>query len=424
MPSDDEIVGVICKAFVNSRDFNGIPASALTAAADLSWPQLRPRVEALVRARKVDAAFASHCVNPHIKRLPDMSVEDQVKGLELEEPTGICLYPTAEVVAAGGDLRRYDGLPYTRRLAVAEAQLTPIFFELNVLERYFRDPRYSCRFLDRAGSISVHDEHYLSGQMAERDKVLLQSFGIGYDEKRNRVVVVYLRYLADLSSEHQQVWKAHEVGGRCTMNSDYARSSIHGMFPEYYSVYEAFIQEQLEINNLSQLIGKPPLFRSTFEGRKRPVDFLPMLRPALRNFQEFALTLDKMLSDNLNRDFFRGDIPLEDKVTAGDGSVEVRQLGTITLLERWLNAKYRDRDGEEIGNEVVEPLREVRKARQPTAHSLSQDAYDSSLPNAQDALLAAALRSLQKLRLIFSSHRNAREYTAPDWLDGDKIVFY
>ena len=208
------------------------------------------------------------------------------------------------------------------------------------------------------------------------------------------------------------------------MNSDYAWSSIHGMFPECYSVYEAFIQEQLEINNLSQLIGKPPLFRSTFEGRKRPVDFLPMLRPTLRNFQEFALTLDKMLSDNLNRDFFRGDIPLEDKVTAGDGSVEVRQLGTITLLERWLNANYRDRDGEEIGNEVVEPLREVRKARQPTAHSLSQDAYDSSLPNAQDALLAAALRSLQKLRLIFWSHRNAREYTAPDWLDGDKIVFY
>jgi hypothetical protein len=149
-----------------------------------------------------------------------------------------------------------------------------------------------------------------------------------------------------------------------------------------------------------------------------------MLRPTLRNFHEFALTLDKMLSDNLNRDFFRGDIPLEDKVVAADGSVEVRPLGTITLLERWLDAKYRNRDGEEIGTEVVEPLREVRKARQPTAHSLSQDAYDLSLPNAQDALLVAALRSLQKLRLIFSSHRDTREYKAPEWLDGNKIVFY
>lgn len=344
--------------------------------------------------------------------------------MELEEPGGICLYPTAEVVAARADLSRYDGLPYTRRLALAKAQLTPIFFELNVLEKYFRDPRYSCRFHDRAGSISVHDEHYLSDQMPERDKVLLQSFGIGYDEKRNRVVVVYLRYLADLSSEHQQVWKAHEIAGRCTMNGDYFRSSIQGKFPEHYSVYEAFIQEQLEINKLSQLMGKPLLFRSTFEEGERPLEFSPMLRPTLRNFQQFALTLDKMLSENLNRDFFRGDIPLEDKITAADGSIEVRQLGTITLLERWLNAKYRDRDGQEVGDEVVQPLRKVRNARQPMAHSLSGDSYDSSLPNNQDALLVAALRSLQKLRLILSSHPKASGYAAPDWLDGDKIVFY
>ncbi len=267
----------------------------------------------------------------------------------------------------------------------------------------------------------MHDEHYQSDQMAERDKVLLQSFGIGYDEKRNRVVVVYLRYLADLSAEHQQVWKAHEIASRCTMNSDYQRSSIHGMFPDHYSVYEAFIQEQQEINKLSQMIGKPPLFKSTFEERKRPIDFLPMLRPTLRNFQEFALTLDKMLSDNLNRDFFKGDIPLEDRVPGAAGSEEVRQLGTITLLERWLDAKYRNRDGEAIGSAIVEPLRDVRKARQPRAHSLSQDAYDSSLPNDQDALLAAALRALQKLRAILSSHTSAREYAAPAGLTETRL---
>lgn len=424
MPSDDEILAVIRDFFVDSRDFNGIPASGLARAVGLEWAELRPRIEALVRVRKVDAAFAGYAVNPHIKRLPDLPVDAQAKGLELEEPTGICLYPAAEVVAASSDLSRYDGVPYLLRLALAEAQLTPVFFELSVLEKYFRDPRYSCHFHDRAGSISVHDEHYLSDQMAERDKVLLQSFGIGYDEKRSRVVVAYLRYLADLTSEHQQIWKAHEIAGKCTMNSDYERSSIHGMFPEHYSVYEALIQEQREINKLSQLIGKPPLFRATFEERKRPLEFSPMLRPTLRNLQEFALTLDKMLSENLNREFFRADILLEDRIAATDGSVEVRQLGTITLLERWLDANYRDRDGNDVGNDVVEPLREVRKARQPTAHSLSQDAYDSSLPNKQDALLAAALRSLQKLRLIFSSHPKASGYSAPDWLDGHKIVFY
>ncbi|MFZ0276204.1 MAG: hypothetical protein WA254_12150 [Candidatus Sulfotelmatobacter sp.] len=424
MVRDDDIERTILESFVKSQDFNGIPASGLARALDTDWGQLQPRIAALIRARKIDAAFASHSVNPHIKRLADLPVEVQIKMLAVEQAAGICFYPSAEVVKAMADLSRYDGLPYSLRLALGEAQLTPVFFELCVLERYFRDPRYSCRFHDRAGSISVQDEHYLGDQMAERDKVLLQSFGIGYDEKRSRVVVAYLRYLADLSSEHQQIWKAHENGGKCTMNSDYERSSIHGMFPEHYSVYEAFIQEQREINNLSQIIGKPPLFRATFEERKRPLEFSPMLRPTLRNLQEFALTLDKMLSENLNREFFRADIPLEDRIAAGGGSVEVRQLGTITLLGRWLDANYKDRDGNDVGSDVVEPLREVRKARQPTAHSLSQDAYDLSLPSRQDALLVAALRSLQKLRLIFSSHTKASGYSAPDWLDGDKIVSY
>jgi hypothetical protein len=162
MPSADEILGIICKAFENSRDFNGICVSALTDATELTWPDLRPRIEVLVRSRRIDAAFGSHGVNPHIKRLPEMTVEGQVKGLELKSPSGICIYPTVEVVTASGTLSRYEGLPYTRRLAVAEAQLTTVFFELHVLERYFRDPRYSCRFLDRSGSISVHDQHYLS----------------------------------------------------------------------------------------------------------------------------------------------------------------------------------------------------------------------------------------------------------------------
>jgi len=270
-------------------------------------------------------------------------------------------------VSTRPELRQYDDRPYTRRLAVAEPQLRAVFFELSVLDKYFRDPHYRCDFGDSEGSISVRDKHYLSDQMAERDKVLLQTFGIGYDHNRNRIVAVFLRYLSDLSAEHQQIWKAHEVSGPCTMNSDYERASIWGMWPEHYSVYQAFIHEQIEINKLSVMIGKPPLFKKTFEEYGRPIEFSPMLRPTLRNFQEFAHTLDKMLSENLNRDFFKGDIPPEDRKTTSDGDVRVQALGTITLLQRWLTAHYRNRDGEDKAGEVVQPFRSVRQARQPIA---------------------------------------------------------
>jgi len=49
-------------------------------------------------------------------------------------------------------------------------------------------------------------KHYESSDTDDRDKVLLDTFGIAYDSNRNRVVVVYLRYLADLNPEHQQIW--------------------------------------------------------------------------------------------------------------------------------------------------------------------------------------------------------------------------
>jgi hypothetical protein len=422
--TDNEVLKVVCDSFVRSHDFNGICANSLIAACKTTWPELQSQLAQLVVARKIDLVFESVHVNPNIKRLPNLPAKEQVVCLAKESIAGIGIYPSFELLNTRPELGQYDDRPYTRRLALAEPQLVPVFFELNVLDRYFRDPRYLCHFGDRDGSISVRNEHFLSDKMAERDKVLLRTFGIGYDANRNRVVAAFLRYLSDLSAEHQQIWKAQEVSGPCTMNSDYERASIWGMRPEHYSVYEAFIQEQIEINNLSAMIGKPPLFKNTFEERKRPLEFSPMLRPTLLNFHEFAHTLDKMLSENLNREFFKGDIPLEDRETTRDGAVRVNTLATITLLQRWLSKHYNDRDGEDMSSEIVQPLRDVREERQRVAHALTEDAYDQTLPQRQDTLLGQVVVTLQKLRLILTSHPKVRGYTAPDWLDGDKIVFY
>ena len=149
-----------------------------------------------------------------------------------------------------------------------------------------------------------------------------------------------------------------------------------------------------------------------------------MLRPTLRSFHDFALALDKMLSENLNRSFFERDIPLEDRVASKDGTTEIRPVGTITLLERWFDSRYRDADGADVGREVLASFRETRRLRQEPAHRFGQDAYDAALPQRQDDLLTRTIHGLTVLRLIFSSHPRARGYKAPDWLDSDRIVFY
>ncbi len=422
MADDNDVLKAAHEFFVESHDFNGIPASGLARRFDVPWDAMRDQLGRLVLRRDVDLTFASYSENPHIKRLPDLPPERQVELLNQEDASWVCVYPSAKSLGAYAD--QYADRPYTRRLALAEPQLAAVFFELRVLENYFRDPRYFCRFWDSSGMISVSDEHYESEQMAERDKVLLQTFGVGYDARKHRVVVVFLRYLADLSSQHQQTWRAHELAEPCTINSDYRRASLFGHRPQFVSAHQAFIQEQIEINKLAELIGKPPLFRETFAEDKRPIDFATMLRPTRRQYREFAQVLDKMLSDNLNRDFFRNDIPLEDRIEAKDGTIERRQLGTITLLERWLSARYRKAGGEDSSRELVKPWREIREIRQEPAHSLKGDEFDLDYPAKQDALLERALNSLTKLRLALSSHEAAKDYEAPDWLDSDRIVFY
>jgi hypothetical protein len=420
----NHILDTITGFFLTSSDFNGILLSELAEELGMPWPDTRKPISSLLQEGKISLSFTSHTGNPHLKRLPDIPIPEQQAKLTAEEPHTICAYPSAAVIRAAGDLSGYDTRPFTRRLALAEAQLMPVFFDLDVLEQYFRDPRYDFNFYDLAGTISITTEHYQSSAVQERDKVLLQSFGIGYDSERNRVVVVFLRYLSDLSPEHQQIWNAHVISDVCTMNSDYARASIYGAWPEYHSAYQAFLREQTELNVLALLIGKPPLFRETFEDR-RPAGFSPMLRPTRKNFHDFVHLLDKLLSENLNLDFFRGDVPLETYRRRSDGTTEVLRKGTLQLLEHWLSAGYRTADGEDIAREVVAPLREIRALRQKPAHALDGDVYDRTYPRRQDELLGKAVRTLTQLRLMLSCHPSARQqYAPPAWLDSDKIVFY
>lgn len=410
--------------FSHSHDFNGILISSLCNKLGISLDRMKEILADLVMSGDISLSFASHSINPHIKRLPDLPVSEQLLRLKEESPDSICVYPSSDNIKLFVDLSEYEAKPFSKRLALAQPQLAPVFFDLSVLEQYFRDPRYKFQFFDYAGSICISTEHYKDKGTSDRDKILLQTFGIGYNKNRQRVVVVYLRYLAALSSEHQQIWLAHKIEDTCTMNSDYARSTINGKWPEHYSVYRAFLTEQIEINKLSELIGKPPFFINTYK-EDRPPGFIPLLRPTKHTFYQFVHLLDKLLSDNINIDFFKDDIPLEEKLERPDGSIEARRIGSLKLLENWLHSKYRTSRGEDVSKEIVATLKEVRRIRQKPAHSIKSDEYDISLPNEQDRLLGEACRSLTRFRIILSSHPKARGvYEPPGWLDGNKIVFY
>ena len=425
MAATDTITNAVAKFYVDSADFNGIRLDELVRLVrdklDVSEIEAVDTVAILVREGQVSLTFAS-VFNPHIKARPDLPTEEQVAKLRGEPPCEICVYPAEAVVRSAVDVSQYDDRPFAKRLLLGEPQLTTVFFDLQVLDSYYSDPRYYYEFVDYQGRICILTDHYESQDVPKRDKVLLERFGMGYDPDRNRLVVVSLRDLARLSAEHQQVWSTYARSDTHNkMAAEYYEASIQGTWPDSISVYEAILREQALINEMVRLMGKPPLFRRTFE-TDWPRDFSVLLRPTLKGYFDFVHTMDKMLSDNINKDFFRDDIPLEEEITRKDGKVEVRQHATVSLLDKWLRKTVRLGDDAPY-EAIVGPLRRVRQLRQRPAHDLPQDAFDSKYHRDQEELVAEVHQGLTGLCLVLSTHPRVKAagFRLPDWLEQGKV---
>ena len=174
----------------------------------------------------------------------------------------ICVYPSRTYLENTVDRSSYSMVPFTLRLALGEPQLSFLAFDLSVLEIYRNDPRYYYSNDDISGSISISGSYYEDEAVPESDKVLLQSFGFAYTSELNRAVAVFLRYLDDLSPQHQQIWRAKLLDGDYKLHPGYFSSSILGNWHQGISIFQAFLEEIEHINNMCSLMGWPSLFRT------------------------------------------------------------------------------------------------------------------------------------------------------------------
>lgn len=407
---------IIFEFYINSKDFNGIPLPVLKS----KFPKkdLLDKVEQLIKEGKI-TIFTSD--NPHVKLFPEKSIEDQLN--EFKQNKGlICLYPSPNYLEEHIDPDELQNEPFTRQLLLGKAQLEPIFFDLSVLDIYSTDPRYFIHNIDYRGSISIKDEFYLDESVPEKDKINLETFGLGYKEDGERVIIVFLRYLIDLSPEHQQIWNTYRLTEKCYADPDYYKNTILGEWAERVSIYNAFIEELFQINEMCRLMGKPPLFKRDFKD-KRPDDFKIILKPTLKNYEDFVLVLDKMISDNINKDFFRGEVKLEDETTRKDGKIIITQKGTIRLFKEWLESNFRPNE-EQFFDTIFDTIKSVREDRMDPAHKINENVYDKIYQDKQNELILNAYIAVRHIRLAFSNHPNVKDYKVPEWLYEGKIRRY
>lgn len=401
----EKIYTAVEEKYFSSGDFNGMPIYGLEGVFDINGEAFK----ALVRKGIEDDILTARVDgNPHIRAFSNIPKDKILESFDASEyPGHICLYPHEKRLINSNKLAKYSQSPYELELARGAGQLDYRTFDLSVLEYYRNDPRYSYETDFIHGQISITDEFFESDSVPEHDQILLQTFGFAYDDDLNRYVAVFLRYLSNLSPEHQRVWAAKEVKGNIKLHPDYYASSILGSWGSRMSIFRAFTEELKIINEMSVLIGKPALFRNSYE-EETPKEFGFLLRPTQSEFNNFMLLLDKMISDNINKKFFQNDVELESEKEREDGKIIVTPKGTIQILEDWINKYFRPADSEPIAN-MMKTFRKVRKLRQKPAHKVNADGFDQELFKQQRNIVINAYDAVRTLRLILANHPNVKE---------------
>ncbi|MGA2985879.1 MAG: hypothetical protein ABSG32_18890 [Terriglobia bacterium] len=416
---ESKLLDEIVNYYLKSADFNGIPLHLLLKNQE---PESIDALKRLVRNGLVEV-ISDAWDNPCIKRLRGREITKQIEVLEIQPAARAFLYPTKKHMKTVIHPRLYQDRPFTRLLALANPQIEPMFFDLSVLDRYQSDPRYIFQFDGLDGRVSITDRHYQSRSMGSSDKVILKSFGLGADAKGQRVAVVFLRYLSGLTPRHQQYWRSHQIGRKCRVESNYLRRSLFGKWTDGISVYEAFRAELFHINKMCGLIGLPMLFRKDFSDEP-PKGFGLLIRPTQQGYFEFAHTLDKLISENLNLRFFEAEgLSLEEQKAREDGTVEVIRKGTLRLLEEWLTRRIRF-EVQGGPSKILSPLRLVRRLRQEPAHEVLADEFSTNYQRKKEKLIHDVYFSISNIRIIFQTHPLTGNYRFPERLKLENLVLY
>jgi hypothetical protein len=97
------------------------------------------------------------------------------------------------------------------------------------------------------------------------------------------------------------------------------------------------------------------------------------------------------------------------------GTVEVRQKGTIQLLDEWLSLKFHTTDRSRI-EEMIRTMKRVRDRRSKPSHAIHEDRFDQKYLVEQRDIMTETYQAVQTLRLMFASHPKAKTYQLPSTL--------
>lgn len=304
--------------------------------------------------------------------------------------------------------------------------LKPVYFNMEVLERYFKNPQYIISYSDYRGSIYLRDE-YCSNDLDEYEYI--KDFGIAYNKKDKnlRALVTFADDLVKLPIKVQGIWYTYMLDNQKDYipNEGFVKNLIYGEWVQNISIYQALLMEMHYINEMCKGMELKPMFKEEYPFNSSDIDDRPMhyhniLLPTRDSYYNFVNTLEKLVINNINHKTFINDSLLIKGIVRNNEYGQPK--GTLLMLEEWFGKNVR---GADIKNNVINPLRDLRKLRQRPAHELYQNEYDQRIWKDQEDLMFSVYTAIRNIRLLMANHPLAKSIKVPDVLfSGKNIVSY
>lgn len=303
--------------------------------------------------------------------------------------------------------------------------LKAVYFDVHVLEKYFDNPQYSVFYSGYRGSISIKDEFYDRSKGSE----YIKNFGLAY-RKINpelRLIVAFASDLAKLSEKAQAHWYSHLLDDSDSYypNNGFIKNLIYGEWVKDISIFDALLMEIYFINRMCESIGITKLYKEEFEYNTMNKDDKPMyyhivLLPTRDNYYNFVNTLEKLVINNMQAKTFLENAYL---VEGLDGKNDDGfNKGTLVLLSEWF---AKNTNALNIDQDIINPLKELRKLRQKPAHQIYDNVFDERIWMDQKKLMHNTYSSVRGIRLLLANHPLASNVKIPKILfDGKNIVQY
>lgn len=358
--------------------------------------------------------------NPHIIYHSIPSIDSSVKYLEsiAKDKTNDylmfqeCVYPSRHYLLAHRNLS--ETAPYERRLALGEPQLKPIYFDFKVLQPYLDDPMFNLTLKDYYGSLEYSIEN--DSKVDKAGYYSLKTFGIGYDELGNRVIVSFARYLKNLSVSQQNHWEANESMKEAKVLKPYWDNVVYGSWHFPHSLASGVLIERNYVNYLWKEIFGKDLFKHAYTISQLPADYSFLFIPTKKAFNEFIHTLDKIFSDDIDVKSIRSYLEKGNQNLPSYKETVPENIGSLKALQLWIDNIYTLQNGDKIGSEIVGPLKQIRQLRNPQAHTiLMENKVDTAIYAQQNQIFSDIYDALVKFRTFLSTHPKVICLPKPEW---------